>query len=1140
MNRAMSVEELEVLKVRLLGPVEIQQGGRIISLGGLRQRALLADLAINVGRVVSVSQLIDDLWGDDPPASAPHAIEASVSRLRSALRAHGAHGSVVTRPPGYSLQIDPQDVDAREFERLAAEGRAYLDRDDASQAADLLRRALALWRGPALADLNGAPLASVAAQRLEAARLLALEDCIEAHLKLGRHRELLGELEALVSTYPFHERFHEQLVLSLYRSGRQGDALAAYRHARDTLGNELGIEPRPELQRLQVAILRHDSALEGPLDGATAGTQPRPPTRPRTISAGTEGRWTRVRQPRVAVAIMAALMVATLVIVGLPLVFGDDIRTTLPAKGIGAIDIADGTVAWSAELPDALEEMAVGAGSVWATSSETRTLYRFDAETHSVTNTIPVGAGAGALAIGAGSVWVANSLDGTVSRVDIETNRSVQTIDVGSAPTSLAFGEDGLWIAEQTVGTLSRINPETGEVVEVVGLSSPPTRAVIGQRGIWVSSRSTNSVLHLDASTGQIVQSITVGGGPDAIASAFGKVWVANALDSTVSVIEPATGVVVATIPVGLGPSDLAVGPGEVWVTSPHAGSVVRIDPEDQRVTRTMPVGDRPSAVAIVDDRLWVGTGVAGASEHRGGTLRFLYSVPPASIDPANAFPATTAELSPVYDTLLTFERVGGKDGLQLVPDLALAIPPPTNGGTLYTLVIRDDIRYSDGQLLQPEDFRYGLERALAMNPAAVPFFAKLVGASTCTRHPPSCDLSDGITVDDRARTVSFHLTSADPVFLYKLTLPFTAPVPPSVPKTDVGADAVPATGPYSIKRVDLPEELDLARNPWFHAWSAAARPDGYADEIVWRYGLTVDREIDLIERGEADWMYDPPGDRLAEITTRYPAQVHSNPLQNTDYAFLNTRAPPFDDLRVRRALNYAVDRDAVVALFGGPDAATPTCQVLPKTIPGHDEYCPYTVNPVPEGTWSGPDLARARRLVAASGTEGMRVTYWALPDEPWGAGAGRYVVGVLNRLGYRAKLRVLRYERWARTINDSRNKAQIGTGGWIADYPAASNFFDIFLRCSAFRPADPDSTSNSAEFCHPRLDRRMDVAERLQFHDPTRANALWARIDHRIVDLAPWVPLVTERVIDFTSDRVGNYQYHPVWGILTDQLWVR
>jgi peptide/nickel transport system substrate-binding protein len=169
-----------------------------------------------------------------------------------------------------------------------------------------------------------------------------------------------------------------------------------------------------------------------------------------------------------------------------------------------------------------------------------------------------------------------------------------------------------------------------------------------------------------------------------------------------------------------------------------------------------------------------------------------------------------------------------------------------------------------------------------------------------------------------------------------------------------------------------------------------------------------------------------------------------------------------------------------------------------------------------------------------------MRVTYFALPDEPWAAGAGRYVVGVLNDLGYRARLRVLPYGPWTRQTNDSRKRSQIGTGGWVADYPVASNFLDYVLRCSRPVPPDPDSTSNSAQFCHPEIDRQMDLANRLQFVDPIRANELWAEIDRRVVDLAPWVPLVTSRWVDFTSDRVGNFQYNPVLGILTDQLWVQ
>ena len=243
------------LEVRLLGPIEVECDGKSVALGGPKPRALLAVLTLNPG-VVSVDRLVDALWPGDPPETAAHAVQVYVSQLRKAL------GPVIaTRPPGYALELDLERVDVGRFERLAQEGRAALDAGDPIAGEGALREALALWRGPALADFVYEPFVQTEIARLEELRTVALEGRIEADLALGRHAELLSELEALVQAQPLRERPRAQLMLALYRSGRQADALAAYRAARGTLVEELGIDPGPELRELEAAILRQDDSL---------------------------------------------------------------------------------------------------------------------------------------------------------------------------------------------------------------------------------------------------------------------------------------------------------------------------------------------------------------------------------------------------------------------------------------------------------------------------------------------------------------------------------------------------------------------------------------------------------------------------------------------------------------------------------------------------------------------------------------------------------------------------------------------------------------------------------------------------------------------------------------------------------------
>jgi len=253
------------MEIRILGPLEVLEEGRPIAVGGARQRALLAVLATRPNQVVSTDRLVEELWGEDPPEGAANALQAAVSRLRRALEAGVDNGArrprVLTRPPGYVLEVDPEVIDAARFERLAAEGRRALAGGDPRKASSLLGRALGLWRGPALAEFSYDPFAQTEIARLEELRLEATEDRMEAELACDRHAMVVGELEALVTRRPFRERLRGQLMVALYRSGRQAEALEAYRQGRDTLAEELGIDPTPELTGLQARILRQDPAL---------------------------------------------------------------------------------------------------------------------------------------------------------------------------------------------------------------------------------------------------------------------------------------------------------------------------------------------------------------------------------------------------------------------------------------------------------------------------------------------------------------------------------------------------------------------------------------------------------------------------------------------------------------------------------------------------------------------------------------------------------------------------------------------------------------------------------------------------------------------------------------------------------------
>jgi DNA-binding SARP family transcriptional activator/tetratricopeptide (TPR) repeat protein len=266
------------LDFRILGPLEVQAGDRVLALGGTKQRALLAILLLHANEVVSSDRLIQALWGEEPLENAAKALQVAVSRLRRAL--DQAAGLLVTRPPGYELRLGRDQLDLHRFEDRVAAGREALAAGDPARAAAEVDDALALWRGPPLADLAYESFSQAEISRLEELRIAALEDRFAANLELGRHADVVSELEALVRDYPLRERLREQLMLALYRSGRQADALAAYRDARGTLVDELGIEPGRRLRDVHEQILMQDPALDlRPIDET-------PPTVSRGVFVG--------------------------------------------------------------------------------------------------------------------------------------------------------------------------------------------------------------------------------------------------------------------------------------------------------------------------------------------------------------------------------------------------------------------------------------------------------------------------------------------------------------------------------------------------------------------------------------------------------------------------------------------------------------------------------------------------------------------------------------------------------------------------------------------------------------------------------------------------------------------------------------
>ena len=1096
-----------------------------MAVGAGKQRALLALLLLHRNDVVSVDRLLDGLWDQTPPSSARKAIQVYVSRLRKVLGAD----RIRTSGRGYVVEVRPGELDLDRFEELVAEARELRAHGETAQASAALREALALWHGSPLADLAGEPFAETEVARLEGLRVAAIEERMDAELALGHGAELVNELESLVAQHPYRERLRGQLILALYRAGRQADALACYQDARRRFVDELGIEPGRALQRLERAILRQDAGLDALLEEVDeeprAGAEPVEPA-PTARDIG----WLRRSRRRPLLALVGLLLAGSVAAFAVARATKANYLRAVDANAIGVVDAKGMGIERQVALGWRSNAIASDGHTVWTTDADGDTISRI--EPHRLPVLGNLGANADGIAYGLGSLWVTNGLKRTLLQLDPQTFEVVQRFPVGNGPRAVAVGNDAIWVANTIDGTVIRIDRDTGTPGDPISVGPSPVGIAVGAGGVWISIEETGKVVRIDPRSSQVVAQISVGNGPNGIAYAGKAVWVANRDDGTVWRIDPATNKVTQTIEVGNKPTAVAAGGGSVWVANAGDATITRIRAEDPAGRpRTLRLGNDASALAFADGKVWVTTVSAGG--HRGGVLR-VESSPSAcpSVDPVE-WPGYCLVPPLVYDGLVAYRRRGGVAGERLVPNLAVRIPPPTDEGRTYTFQLRPGLSYSNGTPVLASDFRSSIERRMRLTGPGL--LAGIVGARRCGA--ARCDLSRGIRVDDRTRTITIRLTAADPELLHKLALPPSSIVPADTPVRLARTQPVPTIGPYQVAAVEA-REIKLVRNEHFRPWAPEARPDGYPDEIRFRLRTDAKAQLAAVQQGGSDWV-DVRGAEPREtkgLLTRYAGRLQSNPASSWSYwLFLNTRVPPFDDVRARRAVNYAVDRRRLIDLNGEP--GEPSCQILPPILPGYGPYCPYTRYANDAGTWSAPDLARGRALVKASRTTGMRVEV----DTPGPrAAVSSYVASVLRKLGYAASVRHFDDPAaYYSYVADSRNRAQIGWAGWVPDYLAASNFLRALFTCDAFVPRSPTSL-NLFEYCDPALDAKMEHAAALQESDPLRAGELWADVDRALVDRAVTVPWSVPRQRVLLSNRVGNYQGHPLWGTLFDQLWVK
>jgi peptide/nickel transport system substrate-binding protein len=488
------------------------------------------------------------------------------------------------------------------------------------------------------------------------------------------------------------------------------------------------------------------------------------------------------------------------------------------------------------------------------------------------------------------------------------------------------------------------------------------------------------------------------------------------------------------------------------------------------------------------------------------------YTSFPDYMDPQLSY--TTEGWTAMYDTyipLLTYRHADGKAGAEVIPGLAKTLPRITDGGRTYTLFLRPGLRYSNGRPVHASDFRFAVERLFKVNSGGSPFYYDIVGARSFARQG-SGHIS-GITTDDRTGRIVIHLVKPQATFSNELALLFVAPVPPGTPERDQSFHPPPATGPYEITSASPGIGWSYARNPEWAAGNGARMPQipaGYVDRIRVSVVRSQEKQVDELESGDLDWLFDPPPlDRMPELEAgRGGTQLRVEPTLSTYYFWLNTQRAPFDDLKVREAINYAVDPKALSLIYSGQ--LDPTDQILPPNMPGYRRFDLYPQN-----------MAKARRLIREADPTDRSITVWTDSESPNNL-AGIYYRGVLRQLGFHVRLKVENPDNYF-TVIGNRGTPNLDTGvsDWFEDYPHPVDFLQPLL-------AEKPTAFNNQNFSRlvvPKLNRKLTTLE----GEPGPIDeGAYAALDRSFMKHAPIVPYGTRTLVAAFSGAVDLHGF--IW----------
>jgi peptide/nickel transport system substrate-binding protein len=514
---------------------------------------------------------------------------------------------------------------------------------------------------------------------------------------------------------------------------------------------------------------------------------------------------------------------------------------------------------------------------------------------------------------------------------------------------------------------------------------------------------------------------------------------------------------------------------------------------------------------------VFVGCGSNGGGS-QSGTLRATFGSFPDYLDPALSH--SEEGWTAIYDTyipLLTYKHASGKAGSQVIPGLAGSLPKISADGRTYELRLRDGLRYSDGSRVKASDFTRAVERVFLLNSSGSPFYTDIVGAPAFAKSGQGG--IPGIVTDDERGEITIHLSRPRGTFLQELALPFVAPLPDGTPDEDLTSDPPPATGPYEIVSSKPGRGWSYDRNPFWEKTNAERLPQipsGQVDRIEVTVLRNPSTQVSDVEAGTYDWMENPPPpDRYAAVKEKYEGtQIREEETESTYFFWMNVTEPPFDDVDVRRAVNYAVDPRALERIYAGQLVGTQ--QILPPGMPGFERFELYPYN-----------LEKAKRMITEADPADRQITVWT-DNERTQEEAGTYYAAVLEDIGFDVRLQVMNADNYFSIIgNASTPNLDTGWASWFQDYPHPNDFFQPLLSEESIFPTN---TSNLSRIADPELSTQIQrLAEQPL---DAEVEAAYAGLDKQFMELAPMAPYGTGTIPTFVSSAIDLDQvvYNPTF----------